>query len=272
MTSPDADRLFAGPIAQVYEQYLVPLIFEPCAMDLAARVAQCHPGSVLEIAAGTGVLTRHMARTLPAGTRITATDLNPPMLDEARAAGTAQPVEWLQADALELPFGNAMFDTVVCQCGVMFFADRPRAFAEARRVLRAGGTLLFNVWDRIEDNEFADVVTQALAGMFPDDPPRFLARVPHGYHDAREVAQDLARGGFTGAAQASTVTARSRAPSPRIPAIAFCHGTPLCNEIAARAPQRLEEATDRAAEALARRFGAGQVEGKIQALVFSAAR
>jgi SAM-dependent methyltransferase len=272
MPTPDTDRLFAGSIPQLYEQYLVPLIFEPCAVDLAARVALCRPASVLEIAAGTGVVTRHLARTLPAGTRITATDLNPPMLEQARMAGTAQPVEWRQADAMQLPFDNAMFDAVVCQCGVMFFPDKPRAFAEALRVLRPGGALLFNVWDRIEDNEFPDTVTQALAGMFPDDPPRFLARVPHGYHDPAKVREDLARGGFTQDVQVATLTARSRAASPRIPAIAFCHGTPLRNEIEARDRERLEDATDVAAEAIARRFGAGRVEGKIQALVFSVVR
>ena len=114
---------------------------------------------------------------------IIATDLHQPMLDLAAAVGTSRPVEWRQADALELPYDKASFDAVVCQFGVMFFADRPRAFAEVRRVLRRGGVFIFNVWDRIEENEFALLVTEALAGVFPADPPRFMARVPHGYHD-----------------------------------------------------------------------------------------
>src|SRR6185312_17238409 len=152
-------KVFAGSIPQLYDEYLVPLIFEPYAEDLAARLAARNPGAVLEIAAGTGVVTRAMAKRLPASTSIVATDLNAPMIERAQAIGTARPVEWRTADASSLPFGDGTFDAVVCQFGVMFFPDRARAFAETRRVLKPGGAFLFNVWDRIVDNEFADVVT-----------------------------------------------------------------------------------------------------------------
>jgi len=134
-------------------------------------------------------------------------------------------------------------------------------------VLRPGGAFLFNVWDRIEANEFADTVTKALETVFPDDPPRFMARTPHGYHDARVIAADLSRAGFAARPQIDTVTARSRASSFRIPAIAYCQGTPLRTEIEARGATRLEEATDVAAEAIAQRFGRGAVDGRMQALV-----
>jgi SAM-dependent methyltransferase len=266
MPAASTDRQFGGSIPQLYEQYLVPLIFEPYAVDLAARVATRQPARVLELAAGTGVVTRHLARTLAADATIVATDLNPPMLAEAASLGTARPVEWRQADAHGLPFADASFDVVVCQFGAMFF-DKPRAFAEARRVLRDGGAFLFNVWDRIEDNEFADAVTDAVATLFPDDPPRFLARTPHGYHAPDAIAADLAQGGFTRAAKIVTVTKRSRATGPGIPAIAYCQGTPLRTEIEARGPDRLLEATGVAEARLAARFGAGHVDGKIQALV-----
>src|SRR5687767_3573862 len=149
----------------------------------------------------------------------------------------------------------------------MFFPDRAKAFAEACRVLRPGGVFVFNAWDRIEENEFADVVTSSLIALFPKDPPRFLARTPHGYHDRGAIERDLAAAGFAGAAQIETLAARSRAASPRIPAIAYCQGTPLRNEIESRDAARLAEATDIAAEALARRFGRGAVDGKIQAHV-----
>ena len=89
------------------------------------------------------------------------------MLDHAADIGTARPVEWRQADAMQLPFEDAEFDAVVCQFGAMFFPDKAKAFAEARRVLRPGGVFLFNVWDRIDENEFADMVTTALAAVFP---------------------------------------------------------------------------------------------------------
>jgi len=269
MTSHSTDKIFAGSVPKIYETHLVPLIFQPYADDLARRMASRPPQRVLEIAAGTGVVTRALASALPDGVAIVATDLNPAMLDQAIALGTSRPVEWRQADAMRLPFADAEFDAVVCQFGAMFFPDKARAFAEARRVLRPGGLFLFNVWDRIEDNEFAHAVTTALETVFPDDPPRFLARTPHGYHDKAAIARDLAQGGFAAKPEMVTVAAVSRAESPRIPAVAFCQGTPLRNEIEARDASRLEAATDVAAQAILRQFGHGAVEGRMRAHVVS---
>jgi ubiquinone/menaquinone biosynthesis C-methylase UbiE len=266
----NSDTVFAGSIPQLYDALLVPLIFEPYAEHLAHRVAACGPTRVLETAAGTGVVTRALARGLPPSCEIVATDLNPPMLDRAAAIGTARAVQWQAADALQLPFDDASFDVVVCQFGVMFFADKARAYAQARRVLRPGGVFLFNAWDRIEDNVFANMVTQALATVFASDPPRFLARTPHGYHDVQTIARDLAQAGFNAAPEIDTVAARSRAASPLIPAMAYCQGTPLRNEIEARCASRgtlLAEATAVAAKAIADRFGDAAVDAKIQARV-----
>jgi SAM-dependent methyltransferase len=272
MGGPDTDGLFNGSIPELYETYLVPLIFEPYAADLPRRLACRGVTRVLEIAAGTGVVTRALASALAEDVSIVATDLNQPMLDHAGVVGTRRPVDWRPADALSLPFEDASFDAVVCQFGVMFFPDKVRAFSEARRVLGTGGVFIFSAWDRIEENEFADTVTTALASVFPDDPPQFLARTPHGYHDRRTIERDLVHGGFTAPISVVTVDARSRAPSCRIPAIAYCQGTPLRNEIEARDPLRLGEATDVAAAALARRFGTGHVDGKIQAHIVTVGR
>jgi SAM-dependent methyltransferase len=272
MHAPGIDNTFAGSVPQIYERYLVPLIFGRYASDLAARAASRSPARVLELAAGTGVVTRRLAASLPRDASIVATDLNRAMLDQAATVGTTRPVDWRQADALQLPFSDASFDVVVCQFGAMFFADKPKAFAEARRVLRDGGAFLFSVWDRIDDNEFADVVTGALAALFPDDPPRFLARVPHGYCDASAIARDVAGGGFVKAPKITVLTERSRAESPGVPAIAYCQGTPLRSEIEARDASRLVEATDAAAAAIAKRFGKGAVDGKVQALVIEVGR
>ena len=252
MSSPESDKIFAGSVPKLYEEYLVPLIFQPYAEDLANRLASRRLSRVLEIAAGTGVVTRRLASVLPEDVSIVATDLNRPMLDMAAEVGTSRPVEWRQADAMQLPFDDGEFDAVVCQFGVMFFPSKSKAFSEARRVLRPGGVFLFNVWDRIEENEFADTVTTALESLFPDDPPRFLARTPHGYHDLATVERDLQDGGFVSPPDVHTVAARSTAASPRIPALAYCQGTPLRNEIEARDSSRLDEATDLAAAAIAR--------------------
>ena len=265
MSGPDNDKRFSGSIPQLYETYLVPLIFEPYAADLATRLASRPVTRVLEIAAGTGVVTRHLASVLPASVSIVATDLNQPMLDLASKIGTCRPVEWRQADAMQLPFPDGTFDAVVCQFGVMFFPDKSRSFSEARRVLRSRGVFTFNVWDRLEENEFAEGVTTGLERLFPTDPPRFLARLPHGYYHHPTIARDLANGGFTASPHISTVAARSRADSSRVPALAYCQGTPLRNEIEARDSSRLGEATEAAADAIAQRFGRGPVDGKIQA-------
>lgn len=272
MSNTETDKTFAGSIPKFYDEYLVPLIFAPYAIDLARRLAFRAPACVLEIAAGTGVVTRSLASVLPDGVSIVATDLNQPMLDMASAIGTQRPVQWQQADAMRLPFEDGEFDAVVCQFGVMFLPDKSKAFAEAHRVLRAGGVLLFNAWDRIEENEFADTVTTALESLFPDDPPRFLARTPHGYYDIATIRRDLQNGGFNSPPQVDTVAARSRASSPRIPAMAYCEGTPLRNEIEARDKSRLGDATDIAADAIARQFGAGAVDGKIQAHIIAVGR
>ena len=269
MSNHDTDKVFTGSIPELYDTYLVPLIFEPYAVDLADRLASRSLACVLEIAAGTGVVTRAMASALPESMSIVATDLNQPMLDHASTLGTQRAVEWHQADAMQLPFQNETFDAVVCQFGVMFFPEKSRAYSEARRVLRSGGVFIFNVWDRLEENEFADTVTMALETAFPADPPRFLARTPHGYYDHETIKRDLANGGFTASPEIITLAARSRAESFRNPAIAYCQGTPLRNEIEARDASRLGEATDIAAEAIARRFGRGAVDGKIQAHIIS---
>jgi ubiquinone/menaquinone biosynthesis C-methylase UbiE len=266
------DKVFAGSIPEFYDRLLVPLIFEPYAADLARRMAEAAPQDVLETAAGTGVVTRAAAARLPSGVRIIATDLNQPMLNYAmsRQSGDTR-ITWKQADALALPFDDQSFDVVACEFGAMFFPDKVRAYKEARRVLKPGGRFLFNVWDKISENDFADTITEALAKFFPQDPPQFLARTPHGYHDGNQIRAELAEAGLT-SVSIDAVDARSKAASPRDPAVAYCQGTPLRNEIEARDASRLEEATNYAAEAMAQKYGHGAVDGRIRAYVITAVR
>lgn len=262
-----SDSLFVGSIPDLYDRLLVPLIFQPYAEDLSSRVTALAPGSVLETAAGTGVVTRELSRALPARVDLVATDLNQPMLDRAAAIGTAGPVDWQQADAQALPFDDSSFDVVACQFGVMFFPDKAKAFSEARRVLRPGGAFAFSVWDGLADNDFARLVEDALAMVFPVDPPGFFGRVPHGYYDHSAIAADLLSGGFVGEPSFETVTFRSRAASPLEATTALCQGTPLRNELESRSGATLAEATAACAAAIAETFGDGPVDGKIQAQV-----
>jgi ubiquinone/menaquinone biosynthesis C-methylase UbiE len=267
----EKDKVFAGSIPDIYDQFMVPLIFEPYAADLAQRLSTFAPKRVLETAAGTGALTRAIARRLP-DVDITATDLNQPMLDRAASRTQHPRVNWRQADALTLPFEDRSFDAVLCQFGVMFFPDRVAGFKEARRVLRDGQPFLFNAWDHIAKNELVRVVHDALADMFPDDPPRFMERTPHGYHDPDLIRNDLGAAGFTEIG-IDVVTASSKAPSAYDAAFGYCQGSPWRGEIEARGgPAGLQKATQHAADALEKRYGGGAIEGGISALVVTARR
>lgn len=265
------DTNFSGSVPKLYERYLVPLIFQPYAPDLVNRLPSGSLSRVLEIAAGTGVVTRELAQALPADVTIVATDLNQSMLEHAESLGTARPVEWRQADAAALPFRDESFDAVLCQFGIMFFPDKAKAFAEARRVLQRGGVFLFSTWDRIEENAFVDTVTNALESLFPDDPPRFHARVPHGYHDRATIESDVKAGGFS-APEIETVAKESKGRSAREVAMAYCQGTPLRSEIEERDASLLGDATMVSIKALTERFGKENPVGKIQAHVVKATK
>ena len=266
---PTNDSIFAGSIPELYDRHLGPVIFEPYATDLVRRLPKLGDGAILEIAAGTGIVTQKLAAELPMAVRIVATDLNQPMLDHAASKSGMARVTFRQADALALPFAAAEFDVVVCQFGVMFFPDRVAAYREALRVLKPGGQFILNVWDALSLNPLAEVASNAVAAQFPQNPPQFLARVPHAYHDDAVIRSDLAAAGFTNIA-IDTVALTCRAASHGEPAIGFCQGSPMRNEIEARDPNGLPAATDAAADALAARFGTGAIEAPMQAKVVTA--
>jgi SAM-dependent methyltransferase len=271
VTERDGDTVWAGSVPDVYERLIVPLIMEPYARELAQRVVALNPARVLELAAGTGVVTRAALDVLPPTTEYVATDLNPDMLDQAMRVGTSRPVQFEQADAMALPFEADTFDLVLCQFGVMFFPDKPAAFAEAHRVLRAGGRFVFAVWGPLGDNDVADAVTDAIIAMFPEEPPLYLRRTPYAYFDEANIRRDLSGGGFTDV-DIEVVDARSQAPTAYDAAKAFVEGTPLRDEIEARAPGQVEAATAAAAAEVARRLGDTDIDGRISALVVTATK
>ena len=265
----NAGATFTGSIPALYEQYLGPLFFEPFAEDMAARLRSSDHGRVLETAAGTGIVTRAMVKVLTPGGEIIATDLNQAMLDLAATRLQAPNVTWRQADAQRLPFEDAAFDVIVCQFGVMFFPDKVEAHREALRVLKPGGRFLFSVWDSLDANPVSQAVHEAMASAFPDDPPQFIQRMPFGYSDHDRIRNELQQAGF-GNVAIQTVEKVTQAASPREPAIGLCQGSPLRNEIEARAPERLEEITAAATEAIAARFGPSSFENRMRAIVVTA--
>jgi ubiquinone/menaquinone biosynthesis C-methylase UbiE len=261
-----------GSVFDLYDELLVPLLFQPYADDLATHLGALDGldgGAVLEIAAGTGVATRAMADALPASVAITATDLVPGMVERARQVGTSRPVTWDTADAAALPYDDESFDVVVCQFGAMFFPSKPAAYVEMARVLKPGGRLELSVWDRIETNDFADVVTSTVIELFPDDPPRFLEQIPHSYHDPAVVVADLLAGGLV-APHVELVEHRSTASTAELVARAYCTGTPLHDQLQRGGRERVPAALAASTQAVEERFGPTDVDGRISALVATA--
>jgi SAM-dependent methyltransferase len=259
----DQDRTWLREMSEAYERWLVPTLFRPYASDLAARVAAHRPGRVLELAAGTGAVTRLLVEELHA--EVVATDLNQGMVEVGRA--NAPRADWRQADAQALPFEDASFDLVLCQFGVMFFPDKRGAFAEVRRVLRPGGAFLFNTWAELADNDHAAALSNAVDSLFPDDPPRFITTVPHGYHDPDVIVADLEAAGFRHVHHV-TVTLAGVATSADGLARGFCTGSPLRAELAARGD--LDALTQQVSAILTAELGDGPLTGSMSAHVVEA--
>ena len=230
-----SDKVFAGSVPEIYDRLMVPLIFAPYAADLAAQAALLKPQLVLEIAAGTGAVTRALALALPATTRMTVTDLNPPMLEQARSRLPDARITWQQADALALPFGDESFDLVVCQFGAMFFPDKVQGYAAgAPRAHGVGAALTCSMSGTTSRATISRMWRcRRSRSCFRTTRPRFMARTPHGYHDADKIRAELAAAGFSDIV-IETVAHRSRAASARDAATAYCQGTPWRGEIEAR--------------------------------------
>ncbi|MDB5430206.1 MAG: SAM-dependent methyltransferase [Caulobacter sp.] len=264
------DQLFGASTAELYDAVLGPFMFEPFAREMAALISGLD-GDVLEVAAGTGVLTREMDRTLDPKARITATDLSTPMLDLAARKLRSPRVTWRQADALALPFPDHSFDAVACQFGIMFYPDKVAGHAEAARVLRSPGRYLVSVWDDLASNPVAETVHRATGAYFPDDPPDFFARTPHGHHDIGKLRADLAAAGFPDISVETLTLAAGRLTAEQL-ARGFCQGTPLRNEIVRRDEGSLDLATAAVERALEAAFGEGLIESTIQAHLIIASR
>ena len=248
-----------------YDELLGPAVFAPFARELATRAAAVGPHSVLELAAGTGVVTAALVAALP-GVPVTATDLNAAMVEHG--AHQVPAAAWRTADAQELPFPDGAFDLVVCSFGAMFFPDKQRAFGEAARVLAPGGRLLFTVWDDVGDSEFDVALVEALAAVLPDDPPDFVSRVPHGYADPDRVRADLTAAGLTGTVE--PLVLRGEATSARALAEGYCRGTPLLFGLQQRGD--VDALTAAVAAEMSARLGPGPVRGDLAALVVTAGR
>jgi ubiquinone/menaquinone biosynthesis C-methylase UbiE len=268
---PTDNAAFVGSIPENYDRYLGPVFFDPYAADLVARLNVPEDASVLELACGTGIVTRRLRDRLGPRAKLVATDLNDAMLAyAARKLGPEKDVEWKQADATDLPFTDQSFDAVVCQFGLMFFPDKEKALRETYRVLKPGGTFVFNVWDAIEHNDLPNLAHTIMTKFFADNPPDFY-QVPFSFHDPEIIRSLLSAAGFR-EIQLSLVPLPAMSPSADEVTIGLVHGNPVINAIRERSESSLPEIEAAIAAAVATQFGAAPARATMQALICSAVR
>ncbi len=261
---------FSGSVPKVYHSHLVPLIFEPYARDMAGRVKVGAGERVLELACGTGVVTKELVKGMVGSARLTATDLNEGMLELARPyVGADARVTYEKVDACELPYEDGSFDAIACQFGVMFFPDKVKAMREARRALKRGGRYVFNVWDSLEHNPIARTLHETVAGMFASDPPMFLPKLPFGWFDRGEIERVVRAGGFE-RCEMEAVEFVCAAPSAEEGARGFLEGTPVVAQLAERGVTDLGPFREAGRKALAERFGERPCRSTMRAVVVTA--
>ena len=267
---PIDNAAFVGSIPENYDRYLRPL-FEPYAADLVTRVDVPEGSAVLEVACGTGIVTRRLRDRLAPTTKLVATDLNEAMISYAsRKFSRSENIEWKRADATYLPFSDQSFDAVVCQFGLMFVPDKPQALREVYRVLKSRGRFVFNVWDAIEHNDLARTAHETIAKFFDDNPPDFY-EIPFSFHDRSEIESLLTEIGFK-EIEFTLLPLESIAASARDLTQGLVHGNPIITAIRERNEAMIPEIEESVFEAVVANFGDAPVHVRTQALVFSATR
>jgi len=262
---------FIGDIPTHYDAGLGPVIFGGFAKDLAERAAALHPQNVLELAAGTGIVTRQLRDQLPNESSLTATDLNVPMLDIARSKFREnEAVTFAPADAMSLDFPDASFDAIVCQFGVMFFPDKPASYREAMRVLKPRGIYLFNVWGSLDENPFARIGQSLAEEIFSEDPPQFY-KAPFSYWDPNSVLADLRAAGYEDCT-ATTLTRRQQISDVATFTRGFVYGNPIIAEIEARGTVPAEQVRERLEARYREAFGPDPLQMPLVAHVFAVKR
>lgn len=268
---PAANVAFVGSIPENYDRYLGSVLFEPYAADLVKRVRVPEGGSLLEVACGTGIVTRRLRDQLDESIKIVATDLNEAMINYASQKFRAhENIEWKSADALDLPFEDQSFDAVVCQFGLMFFPDKQKGVSEAYRVLKPSGHFIVSVWDAIEHVDLAKAAETVIKKFFPEDPPDFYD-IPFSFHEQDKLRSVLTTAGFR-EIKIDVVPFPCVSSSARDAAHGLIHGNPVITAINERDPSKAPEVEASLAEKIAAQFGSTPMQARMQAIVCSAVR
>jgi SAM-dependent methyltransferase len=258
---------FDGAIPDNYDRYLGPIFFDCYANDLVERLRPLAPKSILELACGTGRVTRQLHDAFGSVATLTATDLSPDMLNTAKRLTPAPAIKWEAVDASSLPYPDASFDAIVCQFGIMFVPDKPKAYREAMRVLKPGGTLIVSTWGTIEENPIIDITDRRLTAFFGPDGPKFF-NIPFGYFDETAIRADLAQAGIHNAT-IDTVDLNGNSPAAADAAIGLLNGTPVIFEIRARGEEALNVLSKQLEDDLIASFGPGPFEDPLRAKIIT---
>jgi len=258
---------FAGTIPAFYEKYLGPFLFEPYALDIVSRMENKKYSNILELACGTGRVTAHLSRSL-AHDQLIATDLNKDMIEVAKQNVTDKNIQWQVADALELPFKNNSFDAVVCQFGIMFFPDKLKGLQEAYRVLRPGGKLLFNTWDKVENVPAIHEGRKIVESFFENDPPGFY-KTPFSMFDKDELENLMKSAGFKNVS-ATLVKKEGVSSGAADLTKGIVEGNPIYLAIIEKDPSLIKPIEEKVEKVLAEKFGDKPLKSSLAAWVCEA--
>ena len=252
-----------------YDQFFGPFYFEPYAIEVVKRIYPTTVSIALELAAGTGRVTRHIRERIPASAKLIASDISTEMLDVAKKKLNHLDIEWKIIDAQKLPFNDNSIDLVICCFGYMFVPDKPKAFAEAYRVLRSGGMLLFTTWDSLEQNA-ASCISVSIAKEYLETPLPESSNLATSMSDETVVGQLVQNAGFK-KMTIEKVKLLSVIPTAKEAASGFVKGSgSVYEEIKKSSPALIAEIECKVEKELAEKFGAAPMIASISAVISQA--
>lgn len=268
-TSPKApDR--PGYDAFHYDHFLGPLYFEPYAIEVAKRIDPSPVSVALEIAAGTGRVTRHIRERIATSARLIASDINEEMLAEAKNKLGHLDIDWQNIDAQQLPFEDNSIDLVVCCFGYMFVPDKPKAFAEAYRVLKPGGVLLFTTWDKLEHNAVS-YASRLLAEKYLGGPLPDSYNLAVSMSDEADIRSLLEEAGFS-KISAEKSAQLSVCPTAKEAAAGLVEGGFVFKEIRQSHPGWIDKIKAELEKELSEKFGAAPMSAPMSSVICKASK